>query len=249
MTQFAKPLVVQCPLCSGYLLKTRLASYNNFGAKYWTDGYVTFGLDMYYSALVKCEHCHKQFWNEDAKELGRFPDKPKPIGRFTAFFEKITGDKHGVLSSIEYWNSIPIEIRNAPYMSRAETSGWLDVYMNRAELSIEREIIVRRRVWWISQNHLRHEFDGQPRCSNGEVPEDEAHKNMQGLLHLHEQGEIKFPAEKAELLRQLSRFYECLDVIQQMEIKLRNSPLVMCVQKLAQSENSMVQEIPEKYQS
>lgn len=188
------------------------------------------------------------FWSEDAREIVLLPRQPITLGRIATWFEKITRDKNGVLSNIECWNRIPIELKKAPYLSFADSADWLDEYSRVSELSIEREITVRRQVWWVSQNHLRIEFDDRPMSSDVEVTQDEADKNRLALLHLHERGEIPFPAERVELLRQLSRFDECFELIIELGDKPKKFELILQIQILAKSQNSMVQVIPDRNQ-
>jgi len=248
MTRIVEPKVIQCPLCDGYLLRTRLASFNTYGVRYWTDGYTSGGISLYHSALMLCAHCHARFWDNDAKEHGILPKQPQAIGRFSAWYEKVTGDKDGVLSAIEYWNQIPIAIKTAPHSVLAQSSDWLQEFAHISQLSDERAIMVRRHVWWAGNDHHRARSDGVAFRPKAAISEAVANQNLLELLELHESEKIEEPYEKSELLRQLSRFDECLTLIEIMPHNEWNLKRILQVKKFAMSGNPTVQEIPELYQ-
>lgn len=62
--------VVACPHCSGLARQHTLLSGNTFGGQAWTDG--KFGAPMLElsPAVVKCRHCPKCYWLDDAAKVG-----------------------------------------------------------------------------------------------------------------------------------------------------------------------------------
>lgn len=62
-------IIRQCPGCMKGLREFTIGSGNSFGAKWWTDGWVSAPMYPMRSQLGKCPHCRWLFWIADAKQL------------------------------------------------------------------------------------------------------------------------------------------------------------------------------------
>ncbi len=213
MTSYAQPLIIQCPKCRSCLHRRRLRSFNDFGAMGWSDGYNSiFGLNSI-SQLGRCAYCRKVFWLDDLEVLGVLPKEALQIGAVSRFYHWITRDSDGVLERERIWNQTPWEWKNA---KPAETPDFFDLKTALADkdsLTPEREVWVRRALWFHGNDHLRLNRDGKPVRDKPRMTEDETRQNMLALLALVEQGLDSPVTEKGELLRELGRFDEAIKAL------------------------------------
>lgn len=176
----------------------------------WSDGYTSiFGLNSI-SQLGRCAYCRKVFWLDDLEVLGVLPKEGQQIGALIRLYHRLTGDSEGVLERDRIWNATPWEWKNA---KPAETPDFFDLKTALADaetLTPEREVLVRRNLWFHSNDHLRLNRDGKPLLDKPRMSDDEARLNMLALLALVEQGANSPVTEKGELLRELGRFDEAI---------------------------------------
>jgi hypothetical protein len=243
MTRFAPPMAIACPHCDGNLLKSQLASFSSRSIRSWTDGETDIGYDNAFAPLMRCPLCQKCFWKSDARKLGELPLQPRPMSRFEVWYAKLSGDKEGKLAEQEAWNNIPSALRDAPHTDIPDFSDWLELLQDSAKLRPEREVIVRRKVWRTSNDHLRLRSDGLPCRPVPALTENEATENRLALLTLHENGSTTNPTERAELLRQLGRFNEAIQVLKSAAEEERKTPLAIKIKSLAKSGDVVVREV------
>lgn len=241
MTSFAQPLVIQCPKCRSSLYRRRLQSFNDFGAMGWSDGYTSiFGLNSV-SNLGRCGHCRKVFWLDDADELGILPKESPPISAFSRIYHRLTGDSSGVLERERIWNETPWEWKSA---KPAETPDFFDLKTALGDidsLSPEREVWVRRALWFRGNDHHRLNREGKPHRDQPRMSEDEVRQNMQALLALVEQGLDSPLMEKGELLRELGRFDEAVTALSSIDGDFRAQAELIA--GFARSGDSVVREV------
>lgn len=118
-------LVHECPHCTNQITQFTIGSGNTFGAKWWTDGKMEAPMLPFTPALVKCPHCTKALWLEDAKVLGQF-------------------------YSFETTNAWPrardvIKPNEQDYLAAAKAPG----------LAREREVYARKQAWWLANDPQR----------------------------------------------------------------------------------------------
>lgn len=210
MTSYAQPMVIQCPKCRSCLHRRRLRSFNDFGAMGWSDGHTNiFGLCSI-SQLGRCGYCSKVFWLDDVEVLGVLPKEGQQIGALSRIYHRLTRDSDGVLERERIWNATPWDWKNA---KPAETPDFFDLktaLADRDSLTPEREVLVRRNLWFHSNDHLRLNRDGKPLRDKPRMSEDETRENMLALLALVELGLDSPATAKGELLRELGRFDEAI---------------------------------------
>lgn len=243
MTRFAPPTAIACPHCDGHLLKCQLASFSSRSMRSWTDGSTNIGYDNVFAPLMRCPLCQKSLWKSDARELGDLPIQPRPMGRFASWHAKLSGDKERKLAEQEAWNNFPSALRDAPHTDIPDFSDWLELLQDSAKLRPEREVIARRKVWRTSSDHVRLRSDGIPCSPMPVLTENEATENRLALLTLHENGSTTNPTERAELLRQLGRFDEAIQVLESAGDDERKTPLATKIMTLAKSCDVVVHEV------
>lgn len=215
MTSYANPAVYQCPACDGCFLRARLRSFNDYGVRYWSDGYATFSTLSAVTALVRCPSCPAVFWQSDVEPIGEIPRQPMGEPR-TGWRARIFGrwpyNDFNTPESLRDWDAAPSEWKDAQYdlsLSYADLSHALQGLVTGEPA---REIYVRRRMWWMTNDRHRIGVDGLPDRGAPDVPLAEAQENMSILLKLQAADDEK-TIERAELLRQLRRFDAAIDLL------------------------------------
>lgn len=234
MTRFAPPTLIACPHCEGILHKSQLASFSSRATQYWTDRQNNTPFANVVAPLVRCPLCQNLFWKSEAKEIGNLPWQPSPMSRLSIWYAKLTRDKEKKLAEQDAWNKIPTEFKNAPDCIPSEFADWLEVLQSSAKLSSEREMEARRNFWRTSNDHVRIKTDGQPCRAEPALTEAEANANRLALLQLLEDNASSASTEKAELLRQLGRFDEAVQILQSASQK-EHSPLAEKIMQLAKN--------------
>ena len=221
MTSYAQPLVIQCPKCRSCLYRRRLRSFNDFGAMGWSDGYTSiFGLNSV-SQLGRCAYCKKVFWLDDAEALGVLPREELQIGEFSRIYHRITGDSDGVLERERIWNETPWEWKNAKPAEVPEFFDLRTALSDQDSLTPEREVWLRRGIWFEGNDHLRLNREGKPLRSTPRMSDDETRRNMLVLLELISEGLASPATEKGELLRELGRFDEAIETLRDVPADYR----------------------------
>jgi hypothetical protein len=179
----------------------------------WSDGYTSiFGLNSI-SQLGRCAYCKKVFWLDDLEVLGVLPKEGQQIGGLARIYHRLTGDSDGLLERERTWNEAPWEWKNA---KPAETPDYFDLKIALADaetLTPEREVLVRRNLWFHSNDHLRLSRDGKPLRDTPRMSDLDARENILAMLDLIAEGHESRPMEKGELLRELGRFEEAIEAL------------------------------------
>lgn len=111
MTTPGPTVIKKCNRCDGLMKQRTIASGNNFGARYWTDGKVDAPMLPETPHVVVCPHCQKVDWLKNLAEIGEIPG-PRgfgvPLPEYDLafddlpFFDAPTGDDYlGFLESTE----------------------------------------------------------------------------------------------------------------------------------------------------
>ncbi len=66
-------LIKKCPHCGKLAKQRTIASGNNLGAQYWTDGWFFAPMLPQTPQLVDCPNCKKTAWQSDFQEVDRSP--------------------------------------------------------------------------------------------------------------------------------------------------------------------------------
>lgn len=207
MTRFAKPLLLEAPCCQEKVLQQRFASLNSFGlTTVWSDGYTDMPFVSETSRLAYCSGCNKVYWLEDAKELGvvsSFDEAPARRQRWLPKFLRRSSDDAS--SELE----AQVELRDLDYANFHEQPRPADLLLAvlREEwTTLERELYLRTRLWWISNHGQRGRRISSP------MNDEQARDNMLRLLAIHRAVPVSERGHEAiaELLRQLGSFDEAI---------------------------------------
>jgi hypothetical protein len=212
MTRFAPPTLYQCPACTGYFKRYGFRSLFFDAVPDWSDGKNGNWWAGASGSVGHCPSCSSIVWIEDAVDLMPAPTEPRRIGPLARIWHRMTGDRHGRLSEERDWQALPTGIQHAECIDGLHHArDLIDALQALPCDAIDREVYLRRRLWWASSDHLR----GQRGVANVALPgvaEEVAHANMLRLQELLEH-DPKGHVERGELLRQLGRFDEAVTVL------------------------------------
>lgn len=181
--------IIECPQCRVKFSHWALRSYNTFGATFWTDGHV--GGDMFedWSPLLICPGCNRFLWRDELTVLYTEDDWRERLG--------------------ELWVSDPL----IPKAGALQESHYLEVLRQSLWRTPEEEAFIRIRVW----RYLNKPYRNKP-----DLPFKVTHQAKANLQRLLELLDKPYPEEaiiKAEILRELGKFKDCLRILDVMVIK------------------------------
>lgn len=218
MTSFARPIICKCPQCAALVQQRRLASFNDFGAVGWTDGYSSiWGLSAV-SALGRCPACKTVFWYEDLEKMGILPREPEKMGWFTRMMHQLTGDERGALESESIWTNTSDEWKSAPNAEIPSFQDWISVLSVRSSLTPERELLARRKIWWEGNSANRSNTESAVWLGQPDFTAQDSRNNLEALLQLLAEVSEQDLIEQAEILRALGRFDESIAMIERVDV-------------------------------
>jgi len=145
------------------------------------------------------------------------------------------GDRNGRLRDERNWFALPQEIKEANRITSLQNAtDFLDALAALSPYAEDREIYLRRRLWWISNDHHRFRVDGTPTESQPVLTPTEARNNILRLLALLE-NDFSKQVERGELLRQLGRFDEAIAVLKAVKPDGYSEVKASKIQRLAQA--------------
>jgi hypothetical protein len=194
-----------------------LWSFNDLGIRRWSDGRSSAWWWDSVAPLVRCPGCAAVHWLADLQTLGEVPMEPIEVSRPMRALLRVTGDRQGRLAAISAWAALPSGLKDAQPGVNVEYRD-LIVALEAVSRNIpKREIYVRRRIWWLSNDHQRLLESGECMADELIVPSEFAHENKLKLLDLLA-GEGRNFVERGELLRQLGRFDESIGLLRSVKL-------------------------------
>jgi hypothetical protein len=185
----------------------------------------------------RCPACTKIIWVDDAKYVRPAPREPRAIGFVARLWHRLTGDKKGRLREERDWIALPPEIKDAGCIRALHNAeDFLDALAILLPDATDREIYVRRRLWWDSNDHHRL-VDGIPGAPLPSVTPAVAHANILRLLELFENTPSE-QVQRGELLRQLGRFDEAIEVLKAVKPDGYSEVKASKIQRLAQARHT-----------
>jgi len=165
------------------------------GAKWWTDGKVEAHMLPTNDALISCPTCSKPVWVSAAKKLGKV--------RRASFYPEdnqvaASGSFAGRASDVEYGKSPTADL----YLEALAAPG----------VAADQEKYIRMRLWWL-WNDIRRETRVATKLSEQEV------ENLERLIPLLDLSKENGVLAKAEALRELGKFEECIALLDSPEAR------------------------------
>jgi hypothetical protein len=154
----------------------------------------------------------------------------------------MTGDKRGRLREERDWQALPAEIQQAERIDGLyHAHDLIDALHALPSDAVDREVYLRRRLWWASSDHVR----GQQGVAYVALPamaEDAVHSNMLRLLELLEH-DPKEQVARGELLRQQGRFDEAVAVLRAVEPDGYSEVKAVKIERLAAARRAELQDL------
>jgi len=176
--------IKQCAKCGCEFTSWEVASCNTFGAKFYTDGCVKGPMYDRGSPLLICPGCSKYFWREDVPTLESMRDN-KYFIKYVGNSDKRAFPNSGCVQGHHYEDMVRQSFWRTP-----------DV-----------EKYIRIRAWWSSNSPYRENPTQEFRLST------EQEDNLRRLLELLDADDPHESLMKAEILRELGEFKECLKLL------------------------------------
>jgi len=243
MTSFHTPSVHPCPGCDAFFLRRRFRSVNFFGVQDWSDGKPTWTWRQ--EPLVRCGACAALFWLDDIEPVGIMPQMPRPIGWFTRTWLRWRGDPQGGLQDQEEWTEAISSWGHAQYVDCVNFDDVVYVLGRSKNVSKDRLMWLRKRIWWGLNDRYRTKFDGSPLSDVPTWPKTAERNNMEAILDMLRDGEAQ-PCDmiqQGELLRLLGRFDEAVDILKAVQADGYSEVRAVKIEKLAKSGDTQVREL------
>lgn len=202
MTRFAQDTVIACPACGRPTRLNNLRSLNTYGTRQWSDGYWE-GLMGTRPALTRCV-CECIYWLKDADVLGRYPQVQEEQRGLTGLLRrwfKPDDTEHNPVNIPRGWEW-------ARHAEKLDLRNMLGVLRN--SLPPDREYTVRRHIWHQLNDAERAGRDAYPH--EAELIRQYRQQNLERLLALMEGTENPILLQRGEILRELGRFDEAIDI-------------------------------------
>jgi len=209
-----------CPECGGKFVSYALLSCNTIGAKLYTDGCVEGCMYDEGCPLLKCPCCGQYIWDREDKTLDAVKES-----NFSAddFLEDLPEDELEEYKKTDYYKECKRNENiqeNAKSLPRAEGiygDAFNDVFAHTPWKTAKQEKYIRIRVWWSFNGPFRPNNPyGFLYCVSANSPPkefylpDDQKENLGRLLDLLNAEETGDILTRAEILRQLGRFDECI---------------------------------------
>ncbi|MCS0631654.1 hypothetical protein NX786_20210 [Telluria mixta] len=180
---------------------------------------------------------------EDANNPMPALQEPYTIGIVARLWHRLTGDRKGRLRDERIWIALPRKIKDACRIVPLHSAeDFLEALAALACNTDEREIYLRRRLWWAWNDKQRLGKNGPLVLTPYNMLAEEALFNMRRLLQLVECAPSQ-QVERGELLRQLGRFDEAVAILKAVPADGHNEIRALKIEKLARSGDTQVQEL------
>jgi hypothetical protein len=178
-------------------------SANTAGAVAWSDGYVFYRMLPLPPPISRCAKCRAFFWTADAKELGYLEDSDMGWGR--------KGERP---------SKTPKDWIEAPRLPALDEDQLFEAIESDVARDAQQMIYLRRLCLWARNEPYRNrveEFtnsDGKKIWRVEVAHNDASRANLEALLPSTMGDEMDLIANRAELMRSLSRFDEAIELFE-----------------------------------
>lgn len=152
--------------------------------------------------------------------LGKLCHEPAPLRRFTRMLAEWNGDREYYLKAERAWLGQPpawATAKQGRQLSYEDLQRALEGATDRC-----RELYLRRRIWRVTNDHLRRSGNGPCGTNVPITSEAERRLNMTRLIALHLAADSNI-VERAELMRQLGQFDAAILLLKSGAPEIRRS--------------------------
>jgi hypothetical protein len=169
------------------------------------------------------------------------PREPRAIGALARLWHHLTGDRSDRLRDEREWTALPREIKEAERIDGLQNAqDLMDALALLSPDATDREVYLRRRLWWEANDHKRLSADGTPVALQPVVAPAEARANVLRLLELFE-NDPEQQVARGELPRQLGRFEEAVAVLKAVKPNGYSEVKAVKIQRFAETRNADLQ--------
>lgn len=170
----------------------------------------------------------------------RLPWKPSAMGAVTRLWHRMTGDRDGRIRDEREWDSLPAGVKSAERIDGLRTArDFIEALATNPPDALEREVHLRLRLWWESNDHLRQRTADKTLATEPAMADADAHTNILRLLVLVESDPNR-QVERGELLRQLGRFDEAVAVLKAVEPNGHSEVKAVKIERLARAHDAQL---------
>jgi len=188
--------IIECPHCGSFIKVFTLQSGNTFGATFWSDGKMEAPMLPQPPALTRCYACRNFYWVAQANQVGEL---------------------HPNITKGKQYPNIDQAWVDAPEVEEpSETEYWEALQSDVADEQNEERL---RFLAWRRSNNAFRELSPDAAPSRSEA----AIQNMQKLVEMINDENPGSRLMKAEILRELGRFDECINVLDTIDEEKLNS--------------------------
>lgn len=184
-----------CLACQAVLRRRTIGSGNTFGSTLWSDGYLDAPMMPEPVQVTCCPNCHHAFFVNDADDLGRY---------WTYRYSGAGGK-----------DEIPAGYEEAPYIEEADAYGYRRVIADTT--SVERLRYLRLQLWHTDNHPYRIRKPTGSARQRSEIRHKYFVENLDALLALLEDDRGSDQIMKAEVLRQLERYAEAIELLEDID--------------------------------
>jgi hypothetical protein len=212
MTRYAEPEIHRCPACDAFLAWRRFRSFRFQQSEHWSDGAGHMIRLTDQCHVLCCPSCSAVLWRDELEAVGLLPERPPQLGKFARAIANWNGDRDGVLSAERAWDAVPFQQKQAQHGRDLGCQDFQRALRGLRAGDQVREVFLRRRIWWESNDHERQRSDGSLVRQDCVIPAAERRGNMARLLLLLEPV-ADSACERAELLRMLGHFDDAIALL------------------------------------
>ena len=192
-------VIISCPDCKALSSFSTMASGSTFGSTLWSDGYRHSPMLVSPTPVIQCNDCSRVFLKWKAEEVGQY-------SRLSRGIRLDDPDK----------KKTPAEWKKAPQIKAPKEDDFYKAIDEGLSENKQEEKNLRVTAWWQSNDCCRGGFSLIGKKENFAAPE-EREKNMEKLLGLLDKTNPNDQIMAAEILRQLGRFDEALEVLKTLD--------------------------------
>jgi hypothetical protein len=185
------------------------------------------------------------FWIADVEPVGIMPAKPERIGWFARAWLGWGRDPNGKLQAEAEWNDAMQSWGQAQSIGSVGFDDMVYVLSRSKDVSRERVLWLRNRIWWSLNDRFRDLSDDSPVPGVSRWPAAAERANMEVILAMLQDGEAHpgSMVQQGELLRLLGRFDEAIAILKAVPCDGHSEVRAVRIERLARMGDTQVREL------